>query len=179
MALEPFLRPWVGQALRHIPADSSHDVLDFRLAGQSVLNRWNQPGEPTLYLASDRAVVLAEFARHFDENRAPGLIARAVERSVFRFDLVLDALLDLRDPQLQQELSLRDAPARFLDRAVTRATAEYLRRTTPAQALLVPSIAFLDDPARWLLVLFLDKLPADREVFIRGVRSEGTFRVEG
>lgn len=177
MPLEPFLRPWAGVAVRHIPSSTPFDVFDFRFAGQSSSNRWNYPGEPTLYLARDRAVALAEFARHLADDSVPGLVQSVIERSVFRFELAIEALLDLRDPQLQQEMSLEGAPGCFLDRTVARATAEYLRRTTTAQALLVPSIAFLDDPARWLLVLFLDKLPADREAFIRAVESEGTFRV--
>jgi hypothetical protein len=42
-----------------------------------------------------------------------------------------------------------------------RATARFLRLTTSAEGLLVPSVAFLDDPSRWNRVLFLDKLPAD------------------
>jgi len=37
-------------------------------------------------------------------------------------------------------------------------TARFLRLTTSAEGLLVPSVAFLDDPSRWNLVLFLDKL---------------------
>jgi RES domain-containing protein len=176
--LEPFLRPWTGEAVRHIPRNSPYDVLDFRFAGRSSGNRWNYPGEPTLYLARDRAVALAEFARHLAEDSVPGLVEAVIERSVFRLELAIDALLDLRDPQIHRELSLRGAPACFLDRAVARATAEYLRRTTGAQGLFVPSIAFLDDPTRWLLVLFLDKLPPEPEAFVRAVVSEGTFRVE-
>lgn len=178
MPLEPFLRAWAGQAIRHIPAGSPYGILDFRSAGQSSANRWNHPGQPTLYLASDRAVALAEFARHIQDDRSPELRAGVIERHVFRLDIAVDSLLDLRDPQLHPQLSLQDAPACFLDRAIARAVAEYLRRTTPAQALLVPSMPFLDDLDRWVLVLFLDKLPADREVFIRAVRPEGTFRVE-
>lgn len=178
MPLEPFLRPWTGEAVRHIPRDTPYGVLDFRFAGRSSSNRWNYAGEPTLYLAQDRGVALAEFARHLAADSAPGLVEAVIERSVFRLQLAIDAVLDLRDPHIYRELSLRDTPACFLDRTVARATAEYLRRTTAAQALVVPSIAFLDDPTRWLLVVFLDKLPPEPEAFVRGVVSDGTFRVE-
>jgi hypothetical protein len=51
--------------------------------------------------------------------------------------------------------------ADFFDRGVARATARFLRLTTSAEGLLVPSVAFLDDLSRRDLVLFLDKLPAD------------------
>jgi RES domain-containing protein len=64
------LAPWTGLAYRHIPAGSPYSVLDFRFAGSSSDNRWNVAGEPTLYLAGDYGVVLAEYARHFDHERA-------------------------------------------------------------------------------------------------------------
>lgn len=134
---------------------------------------------PTLYLASDQAVALAEFARHLREERSREIVAGLLERQVFRLDLEIQFLLDLRDPAVTREVSLRDALACFLDRQTARAVALFLRRTTPAHALLVPSVAFLDDPERWILVLFLEKLPSDLDRFIRGFRSEGTFRVEG
>jgi RES domain-containing protein len=69
MALEEFLRAWTGTSYRQIPADSRVGVLDFRFAGRSPDNRWNDPGEPTLYLASDHRVVLAKFGRHFETLR--------------------------------------------------------------------------------------------------------------
>jgi hypothetical protein len=46
------------------------------------------------------------------------------------------------------------------------------------QALLVPSVAFLDDQARWNLVLFLEKLPPDPSRFISVTRA-GFFRDPG
>ena len=179
MAIERFLRAWSGQAVRHIPAGAPYEVLDLRFAGQSATNRWSHPGQPTLYLASDRAVALAEFARHLREERSLDLLSGVVERSVYRLDVTVEVVLDLRDERLIRELSLQDAPACFLDRSIARAVADFLRRTTAAHALLVPSVAFLDDPERWILVLFLEKLPADHGQFIRALRSEGTFRLEG
>jgi hypothetical protein len=41
-----------------------------------------------------------------------------------------------------------------------------LRRTTSAEGLLVPSVAFLDDASRWNLVLFLEKLAQDLPRFM-------------
>lgn len=59
-----------------------------------------------------------------------------------------------------------------------RATAQFLRELTPAEALFVPSMAFLDQPGTWVLVVFLDKLPADLRSFISAVAPEGLFAIE-
>ncbi len=105
----------------------------------------------------------------------PGL--HLVERAVYRLEVVVAHLIDLRDPEVHRALSLRDAPACFLDKGIARSTAQFLRRTTLAQALLVPSMAFLDSPERWVMTLFLDKLPADHRRFITAVEAAGTFHV--
>lgn len=159
MRLDKLLRPWSGLALRHIPATSTTDVLDTRFAGLSRENRWNDAGSPTFYLAGDEGVLIAEWARHFTVNRAPALQPHTIERAVYRLELDLHRVLDLRDPRVLDALSLTDAPACFLERDIARATARFVRTTTGAEALLVPSVAFLDQPDRWCLVLFLEKLP--------------------
>lgn len=170
-------RPWFGAAFRHIPAGSPTGVLDFRFAGRSPSNRWNRRGDPTLYLASDQAVALAGFARHLQQD-GPST-GQSVERALFRIQVSVDALLDLADSSVREVLRLENAPHCFLDQDVARSTAEFLRHATTAQALLVPSMAFLDAPDRWVLVLFLDKFPADHQQFITAVESAGTFRVDG
>jgi hypothetical protein len=65
---------------------------------------------------------------------------------------------------------------RFLDSEVARATATFIRRTTSVEALLAPSVAFLDDATCWNLVLFLEKLPGDPNEFVT-VTPAGTFRI--
>ncbi len=170
-----FLRPWRGTGLRHIPAGSRYGVLDTRFAGVARDNRWNEPGDPTFYVASDLGVAVAEFGRHMVEERGAGGARRVQERAVYRLEVQVDSLLDLRDPAVRRALGLRGGARRFLDVAVARATANFVRRTTPAEALLVPSMAFLDDPTRWNLVLFLEKLPADLARFITA--TYGTFWV--
>ena len=99
-------------------------------------------------------------------------------RELYRFDVAVDALIDLRNLDLCRLLSLRDPPACFLEKAMARATADYLRQATRAQGLLVPSVAFLDDPSRWSCILFLDKLPARPEQFIRAATLERVIRLE-
>ena len=176
MSLDARLTPWSGIAYRHIPAGARYDVLDFRYAGRGADNRWNEPDEPTLYLAGDIGVAIAEFGRHFAVDNVPALATATVTRTVYRLELVIDRLLDLRDPRTWQALSLANARICFADRAVARATARYVRYTTQAQGLLAPSVAFLDRLDRWVLVLFLEKLSADPGSFITAVEEIGPLR---
>jgi RES domain-containing protein len=162
--------------IRHIPADSPFGVLDTRFAGRVGDNRWNRAGDPTFYIASDKAVALAEFARHFRERQDPALGPLTLERAIFQLDVRVQVLLDLRQPAARAALGLRGGARRFLDADVARATATFIRRTTEAEALLAPSVAFLDDPACWNLVLFLEKLPRDLREFISATPA-GTFRI--
>ena len=99
-----------------------------------------------------------------------------VERSVFSLDAAFDAVLDMRNAKVCHALSLDNAPLCFLDRDVARATAHFVRRTSAAQALLVPATGFLDDPERWRLVVFLEKLPPDPTQFISAVIPRGPLR---
>jgi RES domain-containing protein len=172
VSLGDLTRPWRGNAYRHIPAGSKLDVLDFRFAGRGGENRWNEPGQPTLYLAGDEGVLIAEWGRHFAVDRDPSLKPLAIRRAVFRLTLAIDRVLDLRQPAAWESLSLADAPTCFADIGIARATATFLRRTTEAQALFVPSIGFLDDLDRWCLVCFLEKLPTPAE-FVLAVESRG------
>ena len=176
MTLDPHLAPWSGSALRHIPAGSTYGALDFRFAGRGADNRWNDEGVPTLYLAGDEGVLIAEWGRNFAAIRTQQLHQRAVERSVFRLELAFDAVLDLRRGEVCRALSLVDAPACFMNIAVARATAQFVRTTSAAQAMLVPSIGFLDDLERWCLVVFLEKLPPTPSAFVVSVTEPGPLR---
>jgi hypothetical protein len=170
------LRPWSGVAYRHIPTASRSGVLDTRFAALARDNRWNEPGDATFSAASDHGVAMAEFGRHMAEDRDAAGRLLVQERAVYRLEITLSAVLDLRQPMVRRALGLAGGPERFLDRAVARATAAFVRRTTAAEAVLVPSVAFLDDPDRWNVVLFLEKLPADLTSFITAT-PDGTFRV--
>ncbi|MGI8855584.1 MAG: RES domain-containing protein [Thermomicrobiales bacterium] len=138
-------------------------------------------GEPTLYLASDHRVAIAEFARHFHEETSPqegrseSIVRRAVARRIYDLHIRIENALDLRDPSLCAALFLDNAPYCFLDWEIARTTAQFLRRTTAAQALLVPSMALFDQMERYAIVLFLDKLPADVRTFITAVQPNGVF----
>src|SRR3954454_14014047 len=125
MPIEPFLKPWSGFACRHISDGATYNILDFRLAGQNNENRWNVLGEPTLYLASDYRVAIAEFARHFQDDvrqragRRETVGRRVVTRRIYDLSVQIERTLDLRDPSLCAELSLEDVPFCYLDRDIT------------------------------------------------------------
>ncbi|WP_299488026.1 RES domain-containing protein [Acaryochloris sp. IP29b_bin.137] len=107
--LQALIRPWSGQAVRHIPdtPNRTYDIYDFSYAGRSAENRWNVAGEPTLYLAKEKDVALAEYARHFEVNRTLGLAAKTYQRKVYRFQVELNSVLDLRKQAAWPALSLR------------------------------------------------------------------------
>ena len=168
--LDAALTSWIGSAYRHINA--GRDVLDFSRAGLYGKNRWNAPDEPTLYRAGDVGVAVAEWGRRFPASY-PDASARAVVRDVYRLHLRLDAVLDLRSDRVTRLLGIAGAPEIFRDMDAARSIAKVVRETSLAQAMLVPSIAFLDDLMRWNLVLFLDKLPAARDTWITRVDRVG------
>lgn len=169
------VRPWSGTGLRHIPSGSPYGLLDFRFAGLATDNRWNDVGVAAVYLASDRAVAVAEFARHLADRPEPTR-ARLVRRTLYELDVHLDRLLDVRDPRLLRTIGL-ERTDQFLDRDLAAATARYLRELAGVEALLVPPIAFLDDPERWNAVLYLDRLGPDPSRFVTAVREVGSISV--
>ena len=177
MSLGPLLAPWKGEALRHIPKGSPYGPLDFRFAGLATDNRWNYPGERTLYLGKDRGVVVGEFSRHLQERRAPLAARQIVARQIFRLHLEIDRMLDLASPEVRSALSLPSDPACFPGIDYARATAHYIRVTTQAQGLIVPSMCFLDDVSRWCMVLFLEKLPPDPHDYVRAVDDWGELHL--
>lgn len=179
MALEAHLRPWAGAAYRHLPARTPFDPLDFSRVGRSPTNRWNNPGEPTLYVAGDEGVLAAEWGRYLVGELTGDLAAAMVERVVYRLAIALAAVLDLRDPAVLAALSIQGAPACFLDRAVARAAATFVRRTTTAVGLWAPAMALLDQPGRGNLVVFIDKLPADPAAFVETCTPLGPLRWPG
>lgn len=168
--------PWIGSAYRHIPDDPQFDVLDFRFAGFQPGNRWNARGEPTLYLAGDPGVLVAEWGRHLGAGFSGELPDRVAMRKVYQLHLRLDAVIDLRDWRHAHDAGVSDPLGWVLEKDRTRSIAQQLRNATPAQGILVPSVAFLDDLTRWNLVVFLDKLPADPHVWIQRVEAVGPLR---
>jgi hypothetical protein len=176
--IDQFLVPWSGEVVRHIASREGADVLDFRFAGSGPENRWNVEGERTLYLAGDEGVLIAEWARHYATERSPIVSQTARKRIVYRFSVTLDRVLDLRNSDVWNAMSIRGAPFSFVESAFARSIAHRVRTTTEAKAIMVPSIAFLDQLDRWCLVLFLEKLPEDSREYITAVEPRGFLRMD-
>jgi RES domain-containing protein len=155
---EALLTRWSGLAFRHVPTAEIAAVLDTQPSALRGGGRWHSSGEHTLYLAGDRAIVLAEFARHMLDQR-PAHATRGLRvRHIFQLRVELDHVVDLRDPAVCETLHIDNDPAWIRDIARTRAIAGALRHESLAQALLVPSMAFVDQPERWNLVIFREKV---------------------
>ncbi|HEX5415701.1 MAG TPA: RES domain-containing protein [Chloroflexota bacterium] len=168
MTLNDLIQPFEGDVYRHVPLNSAIPVNDFRYAGLGRDNRWNHPGQRTLYLAHDHAAALAEWARHVEQSYNPETDL-PLQRRLYRLKVSLPAVLDLRDARVWGALGgvISDLSG-FLEIPHCRAVADYVRALTDAVAIHVPSIAFIDDLQRGNLVVFLDKLPDD-QTFIRKI----------
>jgi RES domain-containing protein len=136
----------------HAPADEPFNL--HRLIERDEPERWSGPEEPTIYLAGDVGVALAELGRHARELPTVG-IAR---RRIVRVHVSLDRVLDLTRAETLEALGLEDGSMDLLDRSRTRELARDVRRSGDCDAILVPSVAFLDQPDRWNLVIFADRL---------------------
>lgn len=168
--------PWAGPAYRHIPADRGFDVRDLRYAHRRSSGRWHWEGQPTLYLASDAAVAIGEFARHLAVDRAGAPLP--ARRTVYELGVKLERTIDLRDPVVLRLIGREDAPACWLDVRIARAVGTFFRDSLAVQALLVPSVAYLDDRERFNVVAFLENLPDNPRAFLPRARKRATVQVE-
>jgi RES domain-containing protein len=178
--LKSFLGPFSGYGVRHIPAGSGRNPLDFRYSARAADNRWNTQGQPTFYLASEQDVAVAEFGRHLTVNRSASLGEQTRARQIYRIQVTLEHVIDLRQPGIWELLSLENAPFCFLKMEQARAVAQLVRAVTPAQAILAPSMAFLDKLDRWVMAIFLDKilgknLDADPSIFFTEIAKDAVF----
>jgi RES domain-containing protein len=168
------LTAWHGIAWCHVPADEAVDPERLVTMGGDD-DRWNGPGEPTLYLAVDIATAVAEFARHLE-----GPLDRAsARRRLLGLRIELDALVDLRLPRSREVLDIVDA-VMLRDRALTRDVARRVRSDEYVTGLLVPSVAFLDradDTSRGNLVLFVDRIPGGVQPLLRSTTHGGIIEL--
>jgi RES domain-containing protein len=171
------LRPWRGKAFIHVPDKPDADPLNPEFSARSDENRWNEQGQPTLYFANDVSTLLAECARHLETDEAGPTACVTDRRRIFAVDFSLEAILDLRDDGVLATLEIDDAPHAFLDRSVARSIASRARRDFAAQAIIAPSMAFLDNPSRWNLVCFVDAQP-DVHQAVERVTTCGVFDLD-
>ena len=113
-------------------------------------NRWSDAGEPTIYLAGDPGVAISEFGRHWSDESDPAWM--------WALRLRLENAVDLRRPDVRDELGIQDGSTWILDRDRCRSIARQLRARGACDGLIVPSAAFLDDDARWHAVIFVEHL---------------------
>ena len=154
----------------HVPGDAPID-LPALAHGGDALDRWSAADRPTVYLATDPGVVLAELGRH-----ETGAREVAVDRRVLRLDLAGVRLLDLRDRAVVAALGIEGAPHVFLDRALARAVGEAVRATDACEGIRVPSMALLDKPERHCVVLFGDRIPGGFVTRVASCREAGDVR---
>jgi RES domain-containing protein len=132
-------------------------------------NRWNDEGEPTIYVSGDAALALIESGRHPED--LPGT------SQLLRVELRLDRLIDLRRPEVRGAVDLPRDLLWVLDPERTRALGGRLRRSGVVDGLLVPSAGALDQEDRWNAVVFAD----DRDGVVARVgdpRPAGMLAVE-
>ena len=150
------IESWRGTAFRNVPRGAG--PLDITRAGLAR-GRWNLPGEPTHYLASSREVAAAEWLRHLEDA---GLSAGVPVpgRDLYEVALSLKRIIDFRDGANQAQLAIDDMSKLVLDPFAARALATFVRSALEAEAIWVPSVAFLDRRDQGNLVIFLERLHA-------------------
>jgi RES domain-containing protein len=158
---------WQGIAYCHVPADEPVR-LDRLVSSDGSDDRWNGPGQPTLYLALDPATALGELARHLE--LAPG--TTTWRRRLVGVHVAVDRLADLRRADVHAALGIGE-PAAFRDRDLARNVAADLRNEDGCAGLLVPSMTFLDDPARGNLVVFVDRFDGGIPDIVGGMADAG------
>src|SRR5688572_25218731 len=168
--LADLVQPFDGRVYCHIPMDRafSHAALARPDDGR---DRWGAVGTRTVYLAGDAAVALSEYARHRDDG------PRADARCLCSLHLHPVRVLDLRDGAVTGLLGLPGDAGRFLNRQVARRASEMVRDTGVCQGLLVPSMAFLDQPERFSVALFVEWLGVDLANLLTDRQDVGELRL--
>jgi RES domain-containing protein len=155
-------------AFCHVPEGEPFSPRE--LARSDDPERWSGPGQPTIYLAGDVGVAIAELGRHTPHLPAQGSDRRRLLRVVATFDRILD----LTRPEVLAALGLDEGPGQFVSQDHARAIATAVRDSGDCEGFLVPSVAFLDQPWRWNLVVFVERLRAPLELAIGQAEEVGS-----
>jgi RES domain-containing protein len=169
--LAGLVQPFGGRVSCHVPTDRpfSYTALARPDDGR---DRWGASGTRTVYLAGDPSVALAEYARH----RIVG--APSESRCLCSFRLQAVSVLDLRTDATAALLG-RPSMDLVVDRHVARAVSRAVRDSNVCQGLIVPSMAFLDRPDRFNVVLFVERLGVDLESLLTDRETVGEMRLDG
>lgn len=133
-------------------------MLDETHLGLATDNRWSALRVRAYYFASDLGLVVAEHARHIAVDVPGGRVDR-IERSVFRVPIDLDRVLTLTDPAVVAAMGAAPINSWILDLGATQAAANHLLAQVPGlEAIVVPSVAFLDQHDRFNVVVYRDAI---------------------
>jgi RES domain-containing protein len=144
---------WDRPLYCHAPVDDPFEPGALADAGDGG-DRWCREGTPTVYLAGDAGVAMAELARHHPPD------GKAVERRIIRLEpgaRAIRSLVDLTDEAVLRALGAPVEPACYLDREVARRVADAVRADPGHAGVIVPSMAFLDHLDRPNIVLFPER----------------------
>lgn len=138
-----------GRAFRHIAARyPSLSGRGARING----GRWNPPESfSVLYLAMDLATVAGEFRRH--ATRQGLALGDFLPRTVYRYDVALTELLDVRDPVASATVGLTAADLRSDHLGPCQRVGEAAQRAG-REGLLAPSATGAGE----VLVVFMDSI---------------------
>ncbi len=143
------------QAFRHV----AHDRHPLSGTGARLHGgRWNPPDSfATLYLALERPTTVSEFYRlAARQGRAP---EDFLPRRMYRYEVSLGAVLDLRDPTARASVELGEAELRSNDAAKCRQIGE-AAHYLGLEGILAPSAA----GEGTVLAVFFDRLHADSQI---------------
>jgi RES domain-containing protein len=132
-------------------------------------NRWNTPGEPTVYLAGDLGLALVEVGRH-----QPDGSAKDAAGLLWSVRVAAPRVIDLRHPEVRDALELRDRYW-FLERGRCVDVARCLRDADVCAGIQTPSAGVPDGLDRWNLVLFPDRLSRPLAQVVTQPRKAGRF----
>jgi hypothetical protein len=178
MTRSPRLVRYQGGAFRCVPDNGPFEPRAL-IDRDGENDRWHRRDEPTVYLALDPGVAVAEAGRHLEPTPPPDEQSGGACHRILRIAVDAADLVDLRDPVTRVAVGASDAPFGFLDRERTRSLAGDLRSTTHARGMIVPSVAFLDDPSRANLVLFMDGREDELGEIIGEWREIGRIDLDG
>jgi RES domain-containing protein len=152
-AIEP--TPFAGHAFRHL----AHDHHPLSGIGARIHGgRWNPPdGFSTLYLALERETTVREFYRLAQrQGRDP---EDFLPRRLYRYDIALAALLDLRTSATRATLQLNDSELRSNDATRCQQIGESAHHLG-LEGILAPPVT----GEGIVLAVFFDHLHADSQV---------------